>query len=69
MIGGLDAAGVRSRAIYSIDPASATVRLAGVLPAALSDAAAVSSGGEIIVAGGTGSAGTPVATIYVIKPI
>ena len=67
VLGGLDTAtGLRTRAIYSIDPSNGDVRLAGVLPAALSDLAAVSAGGQIVVAGGIDSAGVASSTIYSI---
>jgi N-acetylneuraminic acid mutarotase len=68
-IGGANAAGQRSRAIYAINPASGRVLLAGVLPQALADTVAVTGDGEIIVAGGTNEALAPVATIYAVTPI
>ncbi len=67
MIGGESASGTRSRAIYSINPATGTVSLAGVLPVALADAAAVTGEHMIILAGGTGASGAPLANIYEIK--
>jgi hypothetical protein len=43
------------------------VRLAAILPLALSDTTAVTGAGEIIVAGGLTNAATPIATIYAVK--
>ena len=64
VIGGTNAAGVRTRAIYAVNPASGAVRLAGILPLALSDTTAVRGPGEIIIAGGLSAAAAPSAAIY-----
>ena len=66
VIGGTNAAGVRTRAIYAVNPASGAVRLAGILPLALSDTTAVNGSGEIIIAGGLSAAAAPSAAIYAI---
>ena len=58
---------MRTRAIYAISPDSGAVRLAAILPLALSDTTAVTGAGEIIVAGGLTNAATPIATIYAVK--
>jgi hypothetical protein len=45
------------------------VRLAGILPLALSDTTAVSGNGEIIVAGGLSGAAAPSGAIYAVTPV
>jgi N-acetylneuraminic acid mutarotase len=69
VIGGANTAGVRTRAIYTVSPASGAVRLAGILPLALSDTTAVSGNGEIIVAGGLSGAAAPSAAIYAVTTV
>jgi N-acetylneuraminic acid mutarotase len=54
LIGGTDASGRATRAIYRIDGRSGAVRLIGNLPVPLADAAAVRIGSQIVVLGGTG---------------
>src|SRR5581483_7039216 len=49
----------RTRAIYTINPSSGRVRLAGLLPKAISDMTAVKSSGTIIAAGGVDGSGLP----------
>jgi N-acetylneuraminic acid mutarotase len=52
LIGGTDAAGAATRAIYRIDARTGAVRLAGRLPVPLADAAAVRVGPRVVVLGG-----------------
>ena len=68
VIGGRSATvGTPSAAIASVDIRTRRVRVAGRLPAALSDLAAASRPGGIVVAGGRGVAGT-VGTVTLLRP-
>ena len=57
----------RSADVWAIDPASGTIRRAATLPQPLSDAAVVSLGDRMIVAGGS-AAGDTQATVGELAP-
>jgi N-acetylneuraminic acid mutarotase len=65
VMGGVSTAtGQRTRAIYSINPHTGAVHLAGLLPVALSDLTAVNGRHQILVAGGINGTGQAIASIY-----
>jgi hypothetical protein len=67
VMGGASATtGLRTRAIYVINPHNGFVHRAGLLPVALSDIAAVDGSGQIIAAGGLDGAGAASSAIYSI---
>ena len=68
VLGGLStASGRRTRAIYTINPSSGVVHLAGLLPKPISDMTAIVGPGQIIAAGGVTGNGLASAAIYGIK--
>jgi N-acetylneuraminic acid mutarotase len=59
--------GLRTRAIYVIDPRTHNVSLGGLLPVALSGMVAVEGANEVFVAGGSPGNGQASAAVYSIR--
>lgn len=69
LVGGTDASGQPSSAIYEYDPATAMIENAGTLPTPLSNVAVASWNHELVVVGGAGTGSSLSSQIEFFKPV
>jgi hypothetical protein len=66
--GGGGERGAATADIWAVDPAAGTLRRGGRLPAAISDAGAASTGGQVVLLGGRDATGRALDELWRMAP-